>query len=174
VNILAQFEKKQAVIDEIKSKLDRAKSAVLVDARGLTVEQDTILRKSLREAGVDYKVYKNTMLEFAVRETPFEGLRPYLAGPTAIATCYDDPTLAASQLSKNIKTMPKLEFKAGIVDSVLYDAVGVKAVADIPSRPELLSRLLGSFKSPMASFARLVNAIAESKGEPAEPALAAE
>jgi len=167
---MAQFEKKQAVIDEIKGKLDRAKSAVLVDARGLTVEQDTILRKSLREAGVDYKVYKNTMLEFAVRETPFEGLTPYFAGPTAVATCYDDPTLAASQISKNLKAMPKLEFKAGMIDNVLYDADGVKSVADIPPKPELLAKLLGSFKSPMASFARLVNAIAEKQGGPAAAA----
>ena len=160
---MPDIESKQAVIDEIKEKLSRAKSVVLVDARGLTVLQDTALRKVLREAGVDYKVYKNTMVSFAIKDTAFEGLEQYLAGPTALAVSYADATLAASLIDKQTKAMPKLEFKAGVVETSLYDAKGIKAVAGIPSREELISRLLGSFKSPMASFARLVNAIAEEK-----------
>ena len=158
---MPKTEQKQVVIDEIKGKLDKAVSAVLVDARGLTVEQDTALRKKLREAGVDYKVYKNTMMRFAVQGTPFEGLTKYLAGPSALALCYEDAVLAAKLISREQKTIPALEFKAGVLENVVYDEAGVRAVSEIPSKEELLGRLLGSFKSPMASFARLVNAVAE-------------
>ena len=161
---MPKIEAKQIVIKEIKGKLDKSKSVVFVDARGLTVAQDTMLRKTLREAGVDYKVYKNTLMDLAIKDTDFSGLEKYLAGPTAAAFSYDDPTAAASLISKQFKAMPKLEFKAGIVDNVLYDADGIKAIADIPSREELLAKLLGSFKSPMAAFARLVAAVSESKG----------
>jgi len=166
---MPNIESKQEVVLEIKEKLSRAKSAVLVDARGLTVAQDTAFRKTLREAGVDYKVYKNTLVSFAIKDTEFEGLDKYLAGPTALAVSYTDATLAASAIDKQLKAMPKLEFKAGVVEAHLYDAAGIKAVAGIPSREELLSRLLGSFKSPMASFARLINAIVEKQVGPAEP-----
>lgn len=164
---MPNLEKKQAVVNEIREKLTRAKSMVLVDARGLTVEQDTLLRKTLRDAGIDYKVYKNTLLNFAVEGTWSEGIKEYLAGPTAVAFSYGEATMAASLISKQFKAMPKLEFKAGVIEGVVYDADGMKAVADIPSREVLLSRLLGSFKSPMASFARVVNAIAEKQTETA-------
>ncbi len=156
---MPKIEQKQLVVNEIKEKLEKAKSVVLVDARGLTVEQDTTLRKTLRKAGVEYKVYKNTMLDFAIKGTAFEGLEPFLKGPTAVAISYDDPTSAAATINKQLKAMPKLEFKAGVVENVVYDANGIKAVAGIPSREELLSKLLGSFKSPMSSFARVINEI---------------
>ncbi len=158
---MPKIEQKEIVVNEIKDKLQKAKSVVLVDARGLTVENDTALRKSLRKASVDYKVYKNSMINFAIKGTPFEGLEGFLAGPTAVAISYEDPVAAAKVISKESKAMPKLEFKAGVVDNVVYDAVGIKAIADIPPREELLSKLLGSFKSPMASFARVVQAIAD-------------
>ena len=161
---MPKIESKQLVIKEIKEKLDRAKSVVFVDARGLTVAQDTVLRKTLREAGVDYKVYKNTLMDFAIKDTAFAGLKDYLAGPTAAAFSYGDSTAAASIISKQFKAMPKLEFKAGVVDNAVYDAEGIRAIADIPPREELLARLLGSFKAPMAAFARLVSAVSESKG----------
>ena len=164
---MPKIEQKQVVISEIKQKLDRAVSVVLVDSRGLTVEQDTTLRKKLRDAGVDYKVYKNTMLSFAIKDTQFKGLEDYLAGPSALAVCYEDATTAARLISKELKAMPALEFKAGVLEGTVYDADGMKAVADIPSREELLSKLLGSFKSPMSSFARVINAIAENKNETA-------
>jgi len=156
---------KQAVIAEIRGKLDKAQSLVIVNARGLTVEQDTALRRKLREAGVDYKVYKNSMVNFAIKGTAFEGLEEYMFGPATFAFSYDDPMTAARTLSKEVKAMPALEFKAGVVDGIVYDAAGVQAVADIPSREELLSRLLGSFKSPMASFARVIKAVAEKQEE---------
>ncbi len=162
---MAKVEQKQVIVNEIKEKLEKATSAVLVDARGLTVEQDTALRKKLREAGVDYKVYKNTMMNFAVEGTQFEGLKDYFEGPSAIAICYEDPTVAAGIMNKFMKDAKQLEFKAGVIDGVCYDAKGMAAVADIPSREVLLSKLLGSFKSPMASFARVIKAVAEKEPE---------
>ena len=153
---------KQVVVDEIKERLERTKSVVLVNARGLTVGQDNTLRKTLRKAGgIDYKVYKNTMMERAIEGTAFEGLKEYLEGPTAVAFSYEDATAAAGQISKLLKGMPVLEFKASAIDGEIYDADATKAIAEIPSREVLLSRLLGSLKSPMSSFARLINAIAE-------------
>jgi len=161
---MPKLESKQTVVNEIKGKLDKAKSVVFVNARGLTVAQDTVLRKSLREGGIDYKVYKNTMMDFAIKDTVYSGLSEYLAGPTATAISYDDPTAAASIISKQLKAMPKLEFKAGVVDNVVYDAEGIKAIADIPPKEELLAKLLGSFKAPLSAFARLVAAVSENKG----------
>ena len=109
---MAKIEQKQVVVNEIKEKLEKAASVVMVDARGLTVEQDTALRKQLREAGVDYKVYKNTMVHFAIQGTQFEGLDEYLAGPSTFAFSYEDATTAASILNKVAKDVKELEFKA--------------------------------------------------------------
>jgi len=167
---MPKVEEKQVVVQEIAAKLEKAASVVLVDSRGLTVSQDTQLRKSLREAGVDYKVYKNTMVTIAVKGTPFEGITPYLNGPSAVAISYDDATAAARVISKELKAIPKLSFKGGMVDSVVYDEKGIKLIADIPSRNELLSKLFGSFKSPLSSFARVINAIAEEKAKGGAPA----
>ncbi|MDD4843721.1 MAG: 50S ribosomal protein L10 [Anaerotignum sp.] len=158
---MAKIEQKQVIVNEIKEKLEKAASVVMVDARGLTVEQDTVLRKQLREAGVDYKVYKNTMVHFAIQGTQFEGLDEYLSGPSAFAFSYEEATAAAAVLNKVAKDVKALEFKAGVVEGVVYDAEGMKLVADIPSREVLLSKLLGSFKSPMSSFARVIDQIAK-------------
>ena len=158
---MAKVEQKQVVVNEIKEKLAKAASVVVVDARGLTVEEDTQLRKTLREAGVDYKVYKNTMVTLAVKDTEFEGLAQYLEGPSAFAFSYGEATTAAGILDKAAKTLPNLEFKAGVIEGTVYDAAGMKAVAGIPSRDVLLSKLLGSFKSPIASFARVIKQIAQ-------------
>lgn len=173
---MPKIEAKQKVVNEIKEKLEKASSVVLVDARGLTVEQDTKMRKALREAGVDYKVYKNTMVNFAIKGTEFEALAPHLEGPTSVAISYDDATAAARNLDSFVNNFEPLEFKAGVVDSIYYDATNIVKIAKIPPREELLSRLLGSFKSPMASFARVINEIVKKGGEaapaeaPAEPA----
>jgi len=167
---MPKVAEKQVVIKEIKEKLDRAASLVLVNARGLTVEQDTVLRRKLREAGVDYKVYKNTMINFAVQDTDFAPIAPHLEGPTTVAISYDDPTLAARIISKELKAMPVLEFKAGVIAKTYYDGKGVIAIANIPSRDELLSKLLGSLKSPISSFARVVSEIAKSGGSASAPA----
>ena len=164
---MAKVEQKKVIVDEIKQKLEKASSVVVVNARGLTVEQDTALRKSLREDGVDYKVYKNTMVRFAIKDTQFEGLEPYLEGPSTFAFSYEDATAAAAILSKTAKDIKVLEFKAGVVEGITYDAEGMKAIAEIPSREVLLSKLLGSFKSPISSFARVIKQIAEKDGEQA-------
>jgi len=166
-NLETNRKAKEVVVNEIRERLAKAKSVVLVDSRGLTVSQDTTLRKALRKAGgVEYKVYKNTMIEFAIEGTDFAGLKEYLKGPTAVAFSYDDATAAAAAISKNLKAMPALEFKASAIDGEVYDAAKTKAIADIPPREVLISRLLGSFKSPMASFARVMNAIAEKDAAP--------
>jgi large subunit ribosomal protein L10 len=158
---MAKIEQKQVIVNEIKEKLAKAASVVVVDARGLTVEEDTKLRKTLREAGVDYKVYKNTMVTLAVKDTEFEGLTQYLEGPSAFAFSYGEATTAAGILDKAAKDLKNLEFKAGVIEGTVYDAAGMKAVAGIPSREVLLSKLLGSFKSPISAFARVIKQVAE-------------
>ena len=158
---MAKVELKKPVVDEIAAYLKDAKSAVLVDYRGLTVEQDTQLRKQLREAGVVYKVYKNTLVNLAVKGTDYEALCPYLEGPTAVAIAMDDATSAARILYNFAKTADKLELKAGVVDGTFYDENGIKTIATIPSREELLSKFLGSIQSPVTNFARVIKQIAE-------------
>ncbi|MFV0440187.1 MAG: 50S ribosomal protein L10 [Lachnospirales bacterium] len=160
---MAKIEAKKVVIDEIKEKISKASSVVLVDYRGITVEQDTELRKKLREAGVEYKIYKNTMVKFAVDGTEYEGLKDYLAGPTALAFSYDDPTLSGRLLIDDVKKIDAISFKAGVLDGVLYDQDQMQAVAAIPSREVLLSKLLGSLQGPMGSFARVIQAVADNK-----------
>ena len=164
---MAKVELKQPIVEEIAALLKDAQALVAVDYRGLTVEQDTQLRKSLREAGVTYKVYKNTMMNFAFKGTDFEGLAPYLEGPSACAISKDDATAPARVLCKFAKTADKLEIKGGVVDGVVYDANGIKAISAIPSREELLSKLLGSLQSPISNLARVLNQIAEKQGEAA-------
>lgn len=158
---MPKIEIKQEVINGIKANLEGASSIVLVDHRGLTVEQDTKLRKDLREANVTYKVYKNSMMNFAFEGTEFESLKEYLAGPSAIAISYEDPTAGPRVLAGAAKDFKALEFKAGVVEGTAYDVDGIKAIASIPPRDELLSKLLGSLQSPIATFARTVKALAE-------------
>lgn len=160
---MAKIELKQPIVKEIAELLDGAQAAVVVDYRGLTAEQDTKLRKELREAGVTYKVYKNTMIRLAAKGTPFETLDSALEGPTAIAVSKEDATAPARILHNFSKTAPDLELKAGVVDGVTYDTDGIKVIATIPSRDELIGRLLGSIQSPITNFARVLNQIAESK-----------
>ncbi len=166
---MAKVELKQPVVKEIAELFDGAESAVLVDYRGLTVEQDTQLRKQLREAGVTYKVYKNTMIRFASKGTPFEALDDDLNGPTALAVSKTDATAPARILAEFSKKVPALEIKSGVVEGTYYDANGMQAVATIPSREILLGRLFGSMQSPIANLARVLNQIAEKEsGAPAE------
>ena len=161
---MAKVELKKPVVEEISAAIKDAQSVVLVDHRGLTVEQDTELRKQLREAGISYKVYKNTMMNFAFKGTDCEALVPYLKGPSAIAISTDDATAPARVLCKFAKTADKLEVKGGIVEGVVYDAAGIANISKIPSREELLSKLLGSIQSPIANFARVMNQLAEKGG----------
>ena len=161
---MAKVELKKPVVEEIAGNVRDAQSVVLVDYRGLTVEQDTQLRKQLREAGITYKVYKNTMMNFAFKGTDFESLAPLLEGPSAIAISKEDATAPARVIAKFAKTAPALELKGGVVEGVFYDAAGMANIAKIPSREELLSKLLGSIQSPIANFARVMNQLAEKGG----------
>lgn len=161
---MAKVELKKPIVDEIAAAVKGAQSVVLVDYRGLTVEQDTQLRKQLREAGITYKVYKNTMMNFAFKGTDCEALLPYLEGPSAVAISTEDATATARVLCKFSKTADALEVKGGIVEGIAYDADGIKEVAKIPSREELLSKLLGSIQSPITNFARVMNQLAEKGG----------
>ena len=169
---MAKVELKQPVVQEISAAIEGAQSVVLVDHRGLTVQQDTELRKQLREAGVTYKVYKNTMMNFAFKGTDCEGLSDILNGPSALAVSKDDATAPARILCEFAKKAPKLEVKGGVVEGKVVDVAAINEVAQIPSREVLLGRLFGSFQSPIASFARVVKQIAEkdSEGVPAEAA----
>ena len=161
---MAKVELKQPVVDEIKAMLDGAVGAVVVDYRGLTVEQDTKLRKQLREAGVSYKVYKNTLIKRAAEGTEFAALDPHLEGPTALAVSKDDATAPARILAEFAKTAPKLELKASVVEGTYYDQAGTQVIATIPSREVLLGKLLGSIQSPITNLARVLNQIAEKNG----------
>ena len=161
---MAKVELKKPIVEEIAAAVKDAQSVVLVDYRGLTVEQDTQLRKQLREAGITYKVYKNTMMNFAFKGTDCEALLPYLEGPSAVAISTEDATAPARVLCKFAKTADALEVKGGIVEGIAYDAKGIGEIAKIPSREELLSKLLGSIQSPIANFARVMNQLAEKGG----------
>ena len=168
---MAKVEEKKPVVDEISTHLKDAKSVVLVDYRGLTVEQDTQLRKQLREAGVSYKVYKNTMMRFAFKGTDYEPLDPYLNGPSGCAIVGgDDPIAPARIMCDFAKKADKLEIKGGVVEGKLYDADGIQSLSTIPSREVLLSKLLGSLQAPVTNFARVIKQIAEKSGEAAPAA----
>ena len=161
---MAKVELKQPIVQEISEQIKDAQSVVVVDYRGLTVAEDTQLRKQLREAGVAYKVYKNTLVNFAIKGTDFESLSDVLEGPNAFAISTTDATAPARVIAKFAKTAPELEIKAGVVEGTFYDADGMKAIATIPSREELLSKFLGSIQSPITNFARVINQIAEKGG----------
>ena len=161
---MAKVELKQPIVQEISEMINGAQSVVVVDYRGLTVAEDTQLRKQLREAGVSYKVYKNTLGNRAVEGTEFESLRDSLEGPNAFAVSTEDATAPARVLAEFAKKAPILEIKAGVVEGTFYDAEGMKAIASVPSREVLLSKLLGSIQSPITNLARVLNQIAENGG----------
>ena len=165
---MAKVELKQPVVQAIAEDVKDATSVVLVDYRGLTVAEDTEMRKQLREAGVVYKVCKNTMMKRAFEGTDFAALDEHLEGPSAIAISKDDATAPARIIAKFAKTTPKLEMVSGVVEGNYYDKAGMEALANVPSREELLGKLLGSIQSPIANLARVLNQIAESKGGAAE------
>ena len=168
---MAKVELKQPIVEEIVNSVKDAESVVLVNYSGLTVEQDTILRKELREAGVQYKVYKNTMMHRAFEGTQCESLIGHLHGTNALAISNTDATAPARILDKFAKKNPALELIAGVVEGNYNDQAGIQALASIPSREELLGKLLGSIQSPITNLARVLNQIAEAGG--AEAAMAA-
>lgn len=162
---VAKVELKQPIVQAIVEDLTDAQSAVIVNYCGLTVAQDTELRKQLREAGVIYKVCKNTMMKRAFEGTDFAQLDEYLEGPNAIAISKEDATAPARILCEFAKGADKLELKGGVVEGTVYDVAALSELAKIPSREVLLSRLLGSMQSPITNFARVIKQIAEKDGE---------
>ena len=161
---MAKVELKKPIVEEIAANMKDATSVVLVDYRGLTVEEDTRLRASLREAGLTYKVYKNTMMRFAVEGTPFEALKDDLKGPNAVVISKEDATAPARLVANFAKSAPALELRSGIVEGQYYDQEGLIALSKVPSREELLSKLLGSLQSPVSNFARVLQQIADNGG----------
>jgi len=160
------LQAKQRIIDEIKEKLEKAQSAVIIDYIGTTVAQADAMRKKLREADVDYTVYKNTLMVRAIEGTPYEGLKDVLEGPSAIAISYDDAVAPARVLNGVIKDYKKMAFKAGVIEGTFFDAEGVQAIANLPSRDEMIAKFMGSIQSPVSKFVRTLQAIADEK--PAE------
>ena len=171
---MAKVELKQPIVQAIAEDIKDAASVVLVDYRGLTVAEDTALRKQLREAGIVYKVCKNTMMKRAFEGTDFAALDEHLEGPSAIAISKDDATAPARIFCKFAKDAKALELKAGVVEGTVYDVAGLTELSKVPSREELLSKLLGSLQSPITNLARVLNQIAEQGGEAAPAEEAAE
>ena len=156
---------KQVIIDEIKEKLDGAQSAVVIDYMGTTVAQADAMRKKLREANVDYTVYKNTLIKRAIEGTEFASLAEVLDGPSAIAISKEDATAPARVLKEVMDSFKKMEFKAGVVEGTFFDNEGIKEIANIPNRDILIAKFMGSIQSPVSKFVRTVQAIADDRAE---------
>ncbi|MDB0415538.1 50S ribosomal protein L10 [Clostridioides difficile] len=156
------IEIKSEVVSEIVEKLQKSSAAVVVDYKGLTVEEVTELRKQMREAGVDYKVYKNTLVRRAAKEVGIEQFNDeLLVGTNAIAFGYDDPVAPARILKGFMDSHPKMKLKMGIVEGAFYDESKIVEMANIPSREVLIAKLLGGLKAPVSNFAYLIDAIAK-------------
>ncbi|PIC58199.1 50S ribosomal protein L10 [Sporosarcina sp. P12(2017)] len=159
------LEAKQAVVSEVAEKLQGAASVVVVDYRGLTVAQVTELRKQLREAGIEFKVYKNSMVRRATVVAGIESLNENLTGPNAIAFSAEDAIAPAKILNEFAKKNEKLEIKAGVIEGNVASAEEMKALATLPSRDGLLSMLLSVLQAPVRNFALATKAVAEQKEE---------
>ncbi|EAX47690.1 ribosomal protein L10 [Thermosinus carboxydivorans Nor1] len=155
---MAVTSEKQAIVAELKEKLANTKGAVITNYRGLTVAQDTKLRRKLREAGVEYRVVKNTLTRIAAKEVGLEGLEPYLEGPTAIAMSYNDPVAPAKVISDFIKEnkLQVMEIKAGLVEGKVIDVDGVKALANLPPREVLIAQVLAGMQAPIAGLVNVL------------------
>ena len=164
---------KQIIIDEIKANFESAVSVVAVDYLGITVEEADALRAELRKEGVQFTVYKNTLIKRAIAGTDVESLADgeTLKGSTALAFCTEDATASARVIAKAIKQYKKMAFKGGIVEGVVYDKAQIEEFSEIPSREELIARFMGSIQSPLSQFVRTLAAIVDADGEaPAEAA----
>ncbi len=150
------LRQKQEVVEEIVDKISRAQALVLVDYRGLNVDEVTNLRNQYRAENVDYKVYKNTMMRFAFEKAGIEGMDEHLTGPNAVAFCYDDPVAAAKISQKFAKGNEKLVIKAGLVDGKVIDSKGVDALAKLPPKEVLVAQVLGTLNAPIQGFATVL------------------
>ena len=159
------IENKQVQVQEITEKLQNASSVVVVDYRGLNVAQVTELRKQLREAGVEFKVYKNTLTRRAAEAAGLEGINDVLVGPNAIAFSNEDVVAPAKIINEFAKKNEALEIKAGIIEGTISSVEDVKALAELPSREGLLSMLLSVLQAPVRNFALATKAVADQKEE---------
>ena len=159
------LEAKQGVVAELKEKISASAAGVIVDYKGINAENDTKLRKELREAGVNYTVVKNTLLKRAIAETELNGLDAVLEGTTALATSADDYVAAARILSKFADTHKNFEIKNGFIDKEVIGVEKISGLAKLPSREVLLANVLGAFQAPISAFARAIQAIVDKDGE---------
>lgn len=155
------LNEKKAVVSALVEKLQNAQAGVIADYRGLSVAQDTELRKKLREAGVEYTVVKNTLTRFAANEVGLNELDPVLHGPSALATSATDVVAPAKVLVEFAKDNEQLEIKAGFVDGKVIDVNEVKVYASIPSKEVLISKMLGSLQAPIGNLVRTLDAVAK-------------
>ena len=162
------LEQKKAVVAELIEKLKAAQAGVLVDYRGLTVEEDTKLRAQLREAGVEYKVVKNTLTRFAIKEVGYEEMDDQLNGPTSLAISADDPIAPAKIISDFAKTNENLTIKAGFLDGKVISLDEIKTLASTPSKEVLIAKIMGSLNSPISALARTLQALIDNGVEPAD------
>lgn len=151
------LEGKKEEVKKLSAKIKSAKSIVFMNYRGLTVEQDTQLRRSLREAGVDYAVVKNTLTRFAVKENSLSGLEKFLEGPTSMAIHKEDPVAPAKVLFEYAKKFANFEFKAGVVEGRVINADEVKALATLPSKEQLIARVLAGFNAPITGLVNVLS-----------------
>ena len=165
---MAKVELKQPIVDEISALLADAQALVAVDYRGLTVEEDTQLRNKFREAGVEYKVVKNTLVARATKEVGFEALEPILNGPTALAISMTDEVAPAKVIADFAKSHEQLEIKGGFLDGKVLALEEVKQLAATPNRETLLAKLLGSLNAPISNLARTLQALVDNGVEPAD------
>jgi ribosomal protein L10 len=158
---------KEQIVESIAEKIKNSQSCVVIDYKGLTVEEDTELRKKFREANVEYKVYKNTMVRRAAEKVgnmeKFDDVN--LVGPNAFAFGVDDAIMPAKIAKDFAKTHPKLELKMAYIEGEFYDAQSLEKVANIPSREVLIAKLLGSFKAPVSNFVYMLDALSKKKAE---------
>ena len=153
-------DNKQELVTEMHERLSRAKAVFLADFRGMTVDKATTLRNELRGASVEYRVFKNTLLDRAAQGTDMECLSPYLSGPTSIAISYDDPVSAAKVLSKFAKDpQGKFVLKVGVLSGKVLDPKQIQALAELPSREVLIAKMLGSMQAPATNFVGVLAAV---------------
>ncbi len=164
------LEQKKAVVEGLADKLGRCASSVLVKYEGITVDEDTKMRKALREAGVEYSVIKNTLIGKACDKVGFEALKPNLEGMNAIAISYDDPIAPAKILKEYAEKIETFEIRGGILEGAVVDAATVNELADIPPKEVLIAKLLGSMQSPLYKFAYVLQAIVDKDAEGEAPA----
>lgn len=165
------IEMKAQQVEEIREKIEKAQSMVVFDYRGLTVEEVTALRKDMRGAGVEYVVLKNGLVERAAAAAGIDAaIGTHLKGPSAFAFGYDDPAAPARILRDAVKKFKKCEIKGGLISGTVSDAATMETLADLPSREQLIARLLGSMMSPISGLAIALDQIAKKRGEPAAAA----